>query len=562
MPTGTPLFGSFGGGPDVINLSNLNVHLAIPVVHKAGRGTNFTYDLSYDNSVWYPIGSGSSKVWQPVQNWGWRGVTEIATGYVSYSSQQSGCMGDDGWETYTIYFNYAYHDPFGVIHGFENLIILVGADKWGCSGLFRGGTDTAVDGSGYTISARAASATVTSVSGRVFVPPLNSSSGSASSTDRNGNQISVNGSGVFTDTLGTIALTVAGVAPSPTTFTYTAPSGANAAFTMKYTTYTVQTNFGCSGINEYGANGTTQISLVSEIDLPDGSKYSLSYEATPQHSGHVTGRIAAVTLPTGGTISYTYTGGSNGVTCADGSAAGLSRQTSDGTWTYARTAGTGAAYTTTVTDPVTPQGNQTVIQFQGLYETQRKMYQGSSNGTLLETLNTCYNGNTSNCSTTAVALPITQRNITTVLASGKQSEHDDFWNTYGGPTEADDYDYGAAPHGASLKKTLATYASLGSITAFRQTVTIQNGSGSTVSKVNYNYDETGVTPTSGTPQHVTVSGPRGNLTSVNNYTGSTTFLTKSSTYYDTGTLATTTDVNNGLTTYNYASGAGRCPEFC
>jgi len=36
--TGTPKFGSFGGGPfDVINLGNLNTHFTVPVIHKAGR---------------------------------------------------------------------------------------------------------------------------------------------------------------------------------------------------------------------------------------------------------------------------------------------------------------------------------------------------------------------------------------------------------------------------------------------------------------------------------------------------------------------------------------------
>jgi hypothetical protein len=71
VATGTPPFGSFGGGPDVINLANLNSHISVPVLHKAGRGTNFTYDLSYDSSVWYPVTSGSTTSWQPVYNWGW-----------------------------------------------------------------------------------------------------------------------------------------------------------------------------------------------------------------------------------------------------------------------------------------------------------------------------------------------------------------------------------------------------------------------------------------------------------------------------------------------------------
>src|SRR5713226_6561704 len=58
--TGTPPFGSFGGGPDIINLADLNSHITVPVLHKSGRsGFNFTYDLSYDTSVWTKVTSGS-----------------------------------------------------------------------------------------------------------------------------------------------------------------------------------------------------------------------------------------------------------------------------------------------------------------------------------------------------------------------------------------------------------------------------------------------------------------------------------------------------------------------
>jgi hypothetical protein len=93
----------------VIDLANLNTHIAIPVLHKAGRGTNFTYDLSYDSSAWYKITSNGTTSWQPVYNWGWRGVTEAGTGYVSYdytSSFVPFCY----WE---IWDNYVYHDAWG-----------------------------------------------------------------------------------------------------------------------------------------------------------------------------------------------------------------------------------------------------------------------------------------------------------------------------------------------------------------------------------------------------------------------------------------------------------------
>ncbi len=41
VTTGVPPYQSFGGGPDVINLGNLNVHYSIPVFSRAGRGTPF-----------------------------------------------------------------------------------------------------------------------------------------------------------------------------------------------------------------------------------------------------------------------------------------------------------------------------------------------------------------------------------------------------------------------------------------------------------------------------------------------------------------------------------------
>ena len=62
--TGSPVLGSFTGSPDVIDLANLNAHLSIPVLTKPGRGTDFSYVLSYDTSVWSKVTSGST-TWQP-----------------------------------------------------------------------------------------------------------------------------------------------------------------------------------------------------------------------------------------------------------------------------------------------------------------------------------------------------------------------------------------------------------------------------------------------------------------------------------------------------------------
>src|SRR5260370_9034928 len=101
--TGTPPFGSFAGGPDIIDLANLNSHITVPILHKAGRGGfNFTYDLSYDSSVWFPSSVSGTNTWTSVTSWGWRGQTELAVGYVSYKAHSQRCpvLGDGNPITY------------------------------------------------------------------------------------------------------------------------------------------------------------------------------------------------------------------------------------------------------------------------------------------------------------------------------------------------------------------------------------------------------------------------------------------------------------------------------
>ena len=213
VATGTPPFGSFAGGPDVINLANLNSHLAIPVIHKTGRGTNFTYDLSYDSSVWYPVGASGSQLWEPVSNFGWHGVTEVLTGYVSApESPKNRVLPPHGNVMQTTYERYAYHDAFGTTHPLP---------------VFRTSSNTCanqtytvlnlaavLDGSGYSIQAAGPAVTITSKSGATIGAPFQVTTGPGGLTDQNGNEISVNSSGVFTDTLGTTdALTEAGGAP-------------------------------------------------------------------------------------------------------------------------------------------------------------------------------------------------------------------------------------------------------------------------------------------------------------------------------------------------------------
>jgi YD repeat-containing protein len=576
--TGTPALGSFGGDPDIINLANLNSHITIPVLHKPGRGNDFIYDLSYDSSIWSPVTSGGSTSWQPIQNLGWRGSLEAGFGYKQrIVLAPTPCPAPNQGNIATNW-DWFYKDSKGVRHYFGTTREV---PESGCGSLTTTSLTSAVatDGSGYSYSATGSTpGALFSSSGQAIQVPVNGPGpGSATLTDRNGNQITVNSSGQFFDTLSASApvLTVAGsgTSASPMTFSYTAPSGAPAQYKVNYADYTIGTNFGVSGIIEYRSSAAAP--LVSSIVLPDGAQYSFVYEATPStpsvgactpYSGTTctTARLASITLPTGGQITYSYTGGNNGI-FSDGTAAILTRATLGGQWIYAQTKGTGSASTTTITDP---QNNQTAIQFQGIYETQRNVYSGPS--TLLQTVNTCYNGTSSPCTGTAINLPITQRTIiANAPSSTLQSKHVDNWNTYGLPTEIDDYDFGSGAPGSLLKKTLINYASLGNnINASSQTVTVCapggtasacNGSGTIVSQTTNTYDQTTPSaPTGTTPQHTTVTGSRGNLTTAAYSASGSSTLTKTFTHFDTGMVKTATDVNGAVTSYNYPDATSTC----
>lgn len=564
VSTGTPAMGSFTFGPDQINLGNLNAHLPIPVLSKPGRGIPFTYVLSYDSSVWTVTSTHS---WQPVDNWGWRSATEMATGYLTRQTVMENCglspqfaSGDSASSqsspqvvtTKPRFLNFQYHDAFGVIHsGFGNTF-------GGCPGDGITNVYSGTDGHGYVLDTSSTPYKVTTPDGTVFNPPTGSTAAAGTKTDRNGNQITTNGS-IFTDTLGLTVLTVSGGAPSPLVFTYTDSNGAPEAVTVSYTQKTIQTSFGCTGVTEFPP---TAENLVSTVTLPaNGGTYSFDYEATPGVAGAVTGRIHKITLPTGGAITYNYTGGTNGngIECTDGSTAGFDRVTSDGTTSYSRS-GSDPSWTTTVLDASTPR-NQTTISFQkaalgagvpNFYETQRLVNQGNPGTQLLET-DTCYNGAVKPCTATTIALPITESKRYTAPGSTQPSLVDTSLNSNGLPTEVDEYDFGATPPNGLLRKTLTFYAGLSGISGLPSSIIIEDSTGAQFSDQTFTYDEGTPATTTGVPHHVAVGASRGNLTTMKQWvTPAGPSLNTTFTYDDTGNMLTSTDSFGNQTQYSYS----------
>jgi RHS repeat-associated protein len=559
VTTGLPPFGSFAGvSVEQVNLANLNVHLTLPIESKPGRGLSFVYNISYDGSIWTPVGSSGSQLWTPAPNFGFRMGLPAWNGSLTYS-YSSGCnsypyVGQVCWSSAE---DYAYTDGSDTLHAFSYGSYCVNGQ---CTPY---GSTVATDGSGYTLCT--SSCSVITPSGTMIYIGLSSLGNQGAMEDSNGNYISATttapGANItITDTVDQSALYLdSNTGPPPFAY-YDTPSGNTY---IGYTQYTVRTAFGCSGVSEYGP--TTQY-LPTEITLPDGTGYGVSYEQTPGYgSGYTTGRIASIRTRNGGTIYYTYTGSNDGISCSDGSTASLNRQTPDGTWQYARSE-SGTAWTTTITDP---QSDKTVMNFQGIYPTETQVYNPSS--TLLKTTYACYNGSASPCNSTSITLPITQTTTYTQWPGGLESKTNTTYNAYGLITEKDEYAYGSGSPGSIARKTVTAYASLGNGIVNRpSTVTVEDGSNNIKAQTTYCYDEatpSGTTTcsatgspaaSSGTLQHVAVTGSRGNTTTIAQLVSGSATLGTTFTYYDTGMANVTTDVNGAQTTYNYANATSTC----
>jgi hypothetical protein len=588
---GTPPLASLGGGPDVINLGNLNTRLLIPVLNNPGRGLNMTYNLSYDSSIWYPVASGSITSWQPANSYGWQGLAGANIGNITYTmSYSSGTCGQYGQGSYQVWSfnNVIYTDQDGTSHNSSaggSYISSTGGIACPPSGANPPGTMQAPfsDGSGltayYSVNPGYMTIYIVTATGTTLYPPINAGPSTTLETDSNGNEITST-NGAYTDTLGNASiLKVVGQAPE-IDISYLTPAGSYATYKVTYKQYNIHTYFQCNSINEYTAQN---VSLVDKVTLPDSTFYQFSYEQTydPSYPGYYSGRIASVTLPTGGTITYSYAGGNqnHGIECMDGSTAGMTRTLSPGgQWTYARTlvSGTspnGSKWTTTVADP---SGNNSVFNFAedantnsgayNLYPTQRQVYQGSvSPSNLLLTTLTCYNASFTNCATATVSSPISQTDTYTVLPNNATSLSELLYTGLGLVGTDNEFDFGVAQGSAPgtshlIRQKNVTYTNFGKPSQ----VTVNDwtsGSSVQIASTTYSYDQTAVTGTTGTPQQVSVSGSRGNLTTVAQTANSGTTLYQTFSYYDTGNVNTSTGLSTSssspgpTTTYVYGSGS-------
>lgn len=532
--TGFPPFESFDPGSfDTVNHGNLNLHFAIPVVSSPARGMDLTFAVAYDSSIWVKNYSD----WSPVSafhgpagtaspTWGWK-INDLF-GDIRYKRITDPCILDDITEPSQQYYDFKYVEPDGTVHPFD---ITFHTFETTC-GYGTGPTSGhATDGSGYFLDASSISTLY------VISPSGTKITASGTVTDANGNfeskvVVEPNTTIDWRDTTGRVAVrTVKGT--NYLEYRVPDPAGGTQVTRLNYlNNFKVKTNFQCAGVSEYSEEG---ISLPVELVLPNGKSYHFDYEATPGYSGWTTGRVKEVTLPTGGTYTYTY----GPIRCADATLTSLTRAVSDSsstaTWVFGRSQD---GLTTTVTPPVLPYdsaANETKITFSGGRPTKKQYYQGTaSSGTLLRTVETSFGGGS------------TPTAVTTTLDDGRKSKTETTYDNYGNLLTVKEYSYGSGTPGPIVRTmvnsylTTTEYASRNIRDRVTQTIIREGGDTGTIRlRTDIAYDGTALTCRTGASQHDD-SGhgctftTRGNPTSTTDYvlpaTGSSPI--SKSFYYD------------------------------
>jgi RHS repeat-associated protein len=453
--------------------------------------------------------------------------------------------------------------------------------------------------------------------------------GGNSVQDANGNYITLGAT--MTDTLGRSIPSPPTASSSSNTSTSACPSGplpvikavawnvpamggATATYTFCYVTVTPNMSNPLiipSKPNNVTVNGgMAPTTNLQSVVLPNGTSWKFEYndpDATFTNNGQpVTyGTLSKITLPTGGSISYTWTNAGHSLAaqnpnvCNTGGRYVASRTVTDldgvpHTWTYNWSTGT-------VTDPL---GNDTVHAFGlhgsggcALYETQTTYYQGSSTGsnpTVLRTVKTGYQNSSTGNTFPNPILNVVPTTITTVEANNQTKETqkgydsgfsytDHFGATgstgvYGRVISEQAYDYATTPPGALLRTTSTkyawqspnpNYAEYLSNNLLNLPYSIQvTGSGGNSAYTYYGYDEASLVSSglgSGQQKQQGEAYP-GNQTSVHRLETGTTIATancgvtvsnsyevSTKTFYDTGEIQKSTDACGDYSTYQYSS---------
>jgi len=424
-----------------------------------------------------------------------------------------------------------------------------------------------------------------------------SSSNTTNITDVNGNVYTLVGAnnGPGMDTMGRTPPTqLTGVAAnsaacqsvaglpiaSTATIGYLGYKGSSQAITECYSTYTIQTNFAQK--TSTGApiveSSSTKPLMVTAV-MPDGEKYTFDYDSY--------GNLTYVGLPKGGSIRYVWETINQGVStssCTDQTKVNRaiqSRTLNDGMghsyiWNYQYgTLQSNGTLTNTMTDA---NGNDADVVYSafananaggvtgatachGLTQTSTRSYRGTgSNRVQLYQVDTTYQAAAvaADRMSTVDVSPIVGNVYPTIitntdLVAGRISKKVHVADTglgagapiFGETVQEKVYDWGQGAPGPLLKEidtsylwqSDARYLTAGMVD-LPASITMKDGNGNQVSRVDYGYDGSVNLALSGiTLQHVAAPNPvRGNITTVSKWlnTRTNSAITKPLNFYDTG----------------------------
>jgi hypothetical protein len=545
---------------DCVNLLNNTVNLSVPIRSKAGA---FPVSVSVNQSFYMMNVSGLS--WTP-SSANFSGFAPQANGLLQPGTGVTGsfptittpgvaCTGSGtttkytGWVVETA--NYSVHPLSATLY--------TDVDGAGASCITGSGftNQQTIDGSGFTASAAANGQIASSIyarNGTTFT--------TLSITDANSNSL-VNASGTsLTDSMG-LKIISSGFSTATGPIQWTDVNGGTpqVSFTIPSTT-NVETNFGCSGIGEYGPV-TFAADLPTTITLADDTTIGLAYEPTPSKTGYVTGRLQKITLPTGGTITYAYTGTHNGIDCTYATPDTMTRTLGNGDVTsYSLAYVSSGVWHDTVSNTVTdPGGNATVYTFviagSSYVQTailSKLTYQGAVSSTnLVSSDYYCYNRTVAACVTAGIPptsayypnAPVTSVAVFHNLGNGTSATayavHYVTLDAYGNVTYSADYDFGGT---SPIRATTITYYQSGTSCGALANANVNDkpceistvqGS-STVADKKFYYDG------------------NGNLTKTSLWNGSAWIgQTSANTYNANGTPIKTFDLANNETDYTYSS---------
>lgn len=355
-----------GMATETVNPSDGSISFHLPIQTPSGRGLSFPFGITYNGSAPFSLGNSNSPWfgWELPSSYGIpplsvNGWSYDLPSYVAQASVASSQVSPSSTSVYNFVYDYCWETNNYQFTGFAGQFALNQANSFpdngnpnfpadisicqenggaGFGGGFSSGGDDGVasamgpspHNSGLSYNTQP-SLTVSDRDGTVYQFPQGPVISASPTivgvqtfgalaqtiTDRNGNQIVLNGTslvlgdsgallppGSYNDTAGRPIVSWTGIGRS--TGDQITVSGLG-AITVKWTTSAMSfptgstnlfsTSTACSAGG--GPSGSITVSVVSEIDLPNGQTYSFTY-------GGTWGRLTKITFPDGGYVRYVW----------------------------------------------------------------------------------------------------------------------------------------------------------------------------------------------------------------------------------------------------------------